>query len=439
MKVFASAAILTAALLVSVTQSVARVASVTQTTYDGARIIQQADQLSSLVGMQLFVPAGLDRQTPSQNGLSALVAEDILNTPVGPARLPLRDALAAEGGSISYSVDGRWIRYYLEGIKANFGPRLLPLFEAALSHPNFEDTALTRARTELDRKIAEEQVVPLTVGLEMLNAAFFTQSDAGLPPYGLPATLASMTPADAQGFFATYYRRGGAIVSVAGGLDAARADDFTKLLNTLPSGTTRPIAIKIVGLHGTQRRLVASRDIAVPWLVAQFPAPSLRSRDFGAMLVLTTFLERTASEAAGNPTITTLPFNDRPAGAMYNFDQEPANVVLFINGGFGDPSRPFATALSVVQIFAHSKLSGNIGSMKSIALGTFIDAASSLEDRTWFAGVFASQGVSADFLGRALDAIRSVRASDLQRVARVYLGNPNVAIVLPRTTDNSSS
>jgi len=442
MKRFLRAVVLqTAALIVAVAgaHAPARAALVTQTTYNGAKIVEQRDPSSSLIGVQLFVPAGLDRQTAAQSGIAALVAESIAGTPVGRDRLPLRDALQGEGGAVSYSVDGRWIRFYVEGIKANFGSRLLPLFEAAISHPAFDETSLQRARRELGRKIAENQSVPLTVALEMLNAAFFTASEAGLPPFGLPATLQSLSSQDVQTFFSTYYRRSGAIVSAAGDLDAARSDDFTKIVDTLPAGATRPVPVTLPKLRGAQRRLVARRDIAVPWLVAQFPAPSLRSRDFGAMLVLTTFLERTASEMAGNPTITTLPFSDRPAGAMYNFDQQPANVVLYVNGGFGDPTRPFSTALSVVQIFAHSKLSGDIGTMKSIAIGTFVDAAATLEDRSWFAGVFAEQDASPDFVARGLDAIKRVRAADLQRVARVYLGNPNVALVLPRAGSDTSS
>lgn len=410
-----------------------------QASYHGAKIIEQPDGDSSLVGMQLFVAAGLDRQTPAQNGLSALVAEDILSTSVGENDTPLRDALPREGGSIAYTVDGHWIRFYLEGIKTRFAARLLPLFEAALAHPRFDAGALLDARAELNRKIAQNQRVPLTVGLEMLNAAFFTDSDAGLPQYGLPAILAGLGPADAQRFFSTYYRRTGAIVSLAGGLDAVRSDDFFKLVDMLPPGTTRPIAVKLAKLRGGQRRLVARRDIAVPWLVAQFPAPSIGSRDFGAMLVLTSFLERTASEVAENPSVTTRSFSDRAAGALYNFDDRPANVVLFINGGFGDPSRPFSTALSVVQIFARSKLSGDITSMKRIAAGAYVDAATSLEDRTWFAGVFASQEVTANYLARGLDAIGGVRAADLQRVARMYLNNPNVAIVLPRDLQSTPS
>jgi len=410
-----------------------------QTSYDGATIVLQPDAESSLVGMQFFIAAGLDRQAPAQNGLSALVAEDVLNTPVGEGHVPLRDAVLSEGASIAYTVDGHWIRYYLEGIKANFATRILPLFAAALARPSFDAGAVSDARTELDRKIAENQLVPLTVGLEMLNAAFFTDSDAGLPQYGLPATLAGLGPADARRFFSTYYRRTGAIVSAAGGLDSDRAGDFFTLVDTLPPGATRPIAVKLGKLRGSQRRLVARRDIAVPWLVAQFPAPSIRSRDFGAMLVLTSFLERTASEVAENPSVTTRPLSDRAAGALYNFDERPANVVLFINGGFGDPSRPFSTALSVIQIFARSKLSGDIASMKRIAAGAYVDAATSLEDRTWFAGVFAAQDVSPDYVRRGLDAIGNVRPADLQRVARTYLSNPNVAIVLPRDLQSTPS
>ena len=402
------------------------------TAYGDAKIVQQQDAGNPLIGMQLFIRAGLDRQTSAQSGLAALAAETVLQTPVGSPQVPLADALAAHGGTLTYAMDGHAVRFYLEGMRAEFSATLLPLFAAALKQPAVTPATLAAARAALNRKIAEDEKIPLAVGLRMLDTAFYTDSNAGMPQYGLPATLAGFSPADVRAFLNAYYRRGGAVVSADGGIDAAAQSDFTAVLDALPPGSTRPVPVAAGHIVKGQRRLVTHRDVSVPWLVAQFRAPSIGSPDFGAMLVLTSFLERTAAEVAENPTVTTRPFIDRAVGTLYNFDDRPANVILYVNGGFGDPSRPFNTALSVIQIFAHSKLAGDVGGMKAIAAGSYVDGMTSLEDRAWLAGVFASQNLPPDYLERGLSAIRAVKADDLQRVARKYLDNPNVAIVLPR-------
>lgn len=404
----------------------------TLTAQSDAKIVLQPDPGNPLVGMDLFVRAGLDRQTTAQNGLAALTAQTILQTRVGNPALPLTDALAAHGGTITYAMDGHAVRFYVEGLRAEFASSILPLFAAALKQTDFSPANVAAARAELDRKIAEDEKIPLSVGMRMLNNAFYTDSNAGMPQYGLPATLAGFTPSDVRAFHDAYYRRGGAVISADGGLDAVSAGDFSALLAALAPGRTSAVPVRMARLKGSQHRLLTHRDVSVPWLVAQFRAPSIGSPDFGAMLVLTSFVERTAAEVAENPTVTTRPFADRAVGTLYNFDEKPASLILYINGGFGDPSRPFNTALSVIQIFAHSKLAGDIGGMKSIAAGSYVDGVTSLEDRAWLAGVFASQNVAPDYIERGLSAIASVKPADLQRVARKYLDNPNVAIVLPR-------
>lgn len=407
--------------------------------YRSASIVLAADATARLSGAQIFIRAGLDRQTSAQNGLAALVAQSILLTPVRPSNLGLRDAVAAQGGSVDFVIDGGFVRFYLEGIAGAFERALVPLFATALAHPNFEPVMLAQARAELDAKIADDQKIPLTVGLEMLNASFFTGSNAGLPPYGLPGTLAQQSGTDAARFYAANYRSGGAVVSAVGAFANGGSQSLRSIVDALAPGSSDPVPVRIPALRGSARRLVTHRDIAVPWVVAQFPAPPLTSPDFGAMLVLASFLERTTQDVAANPTITSARFAERAVGSFYNFDERPASVVLYINGGLGDPTRPLSTALSVMQIFANSKLAGDIGKMKTIAAGSYLEGASSLEDRAWLAGVFVSQGLTPDYAAHALQAIADVRAADLQRVARGYLANPTLAVVLPRDTNASQN
>jgi predicted Zn-dependent peptidase len=401
-------------------------------TVAGATVVQQADTATSLMGVTLIVRAGLDRQTMKQNGLAALVAETILRTPVGTPAMPLEDAIAARGGSIHFTIDPSDVRFYVESL-ADDAPAVLDLLRAALATPSFSPETVRDARSSLTRLIAANQQVALQVGLDMLYAASSPQANTGLPELGTPASLAELLPEDAAAFYRAYYRRGGALVSAAGRLDALPAGALASLAAALPPGNTSAVTVHVATLGGTTHEIVAHRDISSPWLIAQYPAPRVDSQDFGPMLVLAAFLRRTISDIAQVPGVVSPTFASRSVGAVYVYDRAPAGLVIYVNGGLiGNPSRAFATALSVVNVLAATPLQGSIDEFKAVAAGDFADGATTLETRTWLAAVFSRESTSPDFINRGLAAISATTSADVQRVARKYLGNPTIALVLPR-------
>jgi len=412
-------------------------------------IVRQPDAAASLAGFAFVVRAGLDRQTLKQSGLAALVAETIVRTPVAlpfdsaqgrlaqgdTTMLPLEDAIAAHGGSIRFTVDPGDVRFYVEALAAD-APAVLDLFRAAIAAPDFSPATVRDARAELVRQIAVNQQEALQVGLDMLNAASSAQANAGLPELGTPASLAQFFSEDARSFYRAYYRRGGSIISAAGRLDALAPGALDMLASALPEGTTVPVAVHVPVLNGMTHEIVAHRDISSPWLIAQYPAPKVDSNDFGPMLVLAAFVRRTLSDIAQVPGVVSPTFASRSVGAVYAYDRAPARLVLYVNGGLnGNPSRAFATALSVVNVLAATRLQGSIEEFKAEAAGDFANDATTLETRAWLAAVFARESASPDFINRALAAIAATTPDDVQRVARTYLGNPTIALVLPRGTN----
>lgn len=399
---------------------------------DGATIVRQSDSHSQLVGTVLVVRAGLDRQTMKQNGLAALTAETILRTPVGTPPVPLDEAVAANGGSIHATVDPNNVRFYVESLAVD-APTVLDLVRRALANPDFSPASVRDARSVLVRQIAASEQFALQVGLDMLNAASSQEANAGMPSMGTPASLAQLGPADVNHFYRTFYRRGGAYVSAAGKLDGLDPNTFAALAQALPTGTTSAVPVHVVPLKGTSREIVTHRDVSSPWLIAQYPAPGVDSKDFGPMLVLSAFVKRTLSDIAQVPGVVSATFATRAVGTVYTYDRAPAHLVLYVNGGIGNPSRAFATALSVVNVLAATKLQGSIDDFKAEAAGDFATGATGLETRAWLAAVFAQGNASPDYLQRALDAIAATTPADVQRVARTYLGNPTIALVLPRS------
>ncbi len=401
----------------------------------GTTIVRQSDGAASLVGVTLIVRAGLDRQTLKQNGLAALVAETIMRTPVGSPAQPLEEAIAAHGGSVHFTVDPGDVRFYVEALAAD-APAVVDLLRAAIGAPDFSPTTVRDARAVLVREIAQVQQVALQVGLDMLNEASSRQANAGMPELGTPASLAQFFSSDARSFYRAFYRRGGALVSAAGRLDALPPGTLAALADALPAGTTSPVPVRELTLNGATHEIVAHRDISSPWLIAQYPAPNVDSRDFGPMLVLAAFVRRTLSDIAQVPGVVSPTFASRSVGTVYSYDRAPANLVLYVNGGLiGNPSRAFATALSVVGVLAASRLQGSIEEFKAEAAGQFANDATTLETRTWLAAVFSRGSSSPDFINRALVAIAATTPDDVQRVARLYLGNPTIALVLPRGTN----
>lgn len=396
---------------------------------DGATIITQLDDAVPLVNVTIVVRAGLDRQTLSQNGLAALTAQSVLRLPVNG--VALEDAIAAHGGSVRIGIDPSDVRFSFEALAAD-APTVIGMVRQSFASPDFTPAVVRDARGILIRKIDQNQQAALQVGMEMLRRSASGNANVGMPAYGIPASLAQIGPDDVHAFYAKNYRRGGAFVSAVGRTDALPSGSLAALAQTLPAGSTVAVKEKIPTLSGSSHQLVTHRDVSSPWLIAQYAAPAAESRDFGPMLVLSAFMQRTLADIAQVPGVVSETFASRAVGTMYQFDREPPALTLYVNGGVANPNRAFATALSVASVLAATKLQGSIDQFKSMAAGDFSSGATSLEARAWLAVIFAQNGMSADYLNRTMQAISTTTAADLQRVARQYLGNPTIALVLPR-------
>ncbi|HXM05870.1 MAG TPA: insulinase family protein, partial [Candidatus Acidoferrum sp.] len=125
---------------------------------DGVTIVRQNDSQAALVGVELVVHAGLDRQTVRQNGLAALVAQTILQTPANApgGSAPLERAVAAAGGSIRFSVDPDNVHFYVEAL-AQDAPAVLALVRAAIAAPDFSPATVNQARTALATHLAQSE------------------------------------------------------------------------------------------------------------------------------------------------------------------------------------------------------------------------------------------------------------------------------------------
>ena len=107
-------------------------------------------------------------------------------------------------------------------------------------------------------------------------------------------------------------------------------------------------------------------------------------------------------------------------------------LVLYVNGGIGEPSRTFGTALSVVGISL--RRGSRDRSTSSSASPRRLRDRGHRRSRRARGSPASSRAAPAlpTISTRRCAAIAATTPADLQRVARRYLGNPTIALVLPR-------
>ena len=396
----------------------------------GARAFAQADPGVPLAGVMLHVRAGLDRQTPVQNGLAALTAEAVLRTavPAGPGpALPLVDAVDAAGASISYAVGAQGIRFYLEGTPQRLTVAA-PLVAAALRVPAFDAPTLAAARTALGERIADDDGDPRLVGRTMLRSAYY-RGGAALPPLGNPGTLAALGPPDVRAFFDAWYLRGDAVASAVGRTGDATDGASRLLLTALRAGKARPTALVARPFGAEPKRIVTHRDLGAPYVLLGFAAPALGERDFPAALVMRALLGSVFERAAA----TTLSPVLRSVGLIYGYDTAPAQLVIWINGSRIEPEIGLSGIDAIAKAAATKPLSAAVlARFKETARGEWALETVTLDQRASAIGNAVELGLAAGAADDVGAAIARVTAADVQRVAKKYFRKFDVALVLPR-------
>ena len=397
----------------------------------GSRAYVRGDAVATLTGVDLFVRAGLDRETADQNGLAALVAQAVLQTPVAPATttapVALSDAVDACGASIGFTIAPGYVRFSLEGTPEAIA-QAAPLAARALAAPSFAGATLDDARAALDARIADEEDDVRFVGLQMLRGSYY-RDGAGFPAYGNSGSLRTLTGTNAKAFFDAWYRRGDAFLTVVGRAAPASVTAGGALVAALPAGSAATPAVAARPFGAEPKRIVTHRDVSAPYVAVGFAAPAIGDPDFAATWVMRSILIGVFDRPAAT---TPLPLF-RSAGSIYGYDTAPGHFVVWINGSRIDPSTGLGAVIAVVKGTATKPLSDAVLTRyKETARGEWALETLSLDERAGAIGSAVTLGLDPDAGDAVPAAISAVTLADLQRVAKKYFQKFDVALVIPR-------
>jgi zinc protease len=378
-----------------------------------------------IVGAQIFVPAGLVQQPVGKAGIASVVGSLVLHTPV-EGSTTLMHAVAAAGGSISYTLDPLDTRYYLECRDADFA-RLLHDLRVALGRPDVAQLAAQRALAIAGANAVTSNA--LETAYAMIRQVRYRGTGFARPDQGSSVTIAGLTRADVNAFVASYLHGSGTIVALEGAVTRPQLDTATHEFESVPA--TAPAQIPTPSPVVRMNQVVAHRSVAAPWVAVAYEAPSQYSPDFVAMLVIQALLGSGGDVHALNFASDQIAPQDF-IGAYYQYEASPGSMIMFLGGESENLNQSVRDLQTGVARLRGDNLSKSLlAAAKKTALGDYYLSVTHLDDLAWLLGRSAASPEGVAFENNVPQRIQSVSAADIQRVARRYLSKETIAIVLP--------
>lgn len=119
-------------------------------------------------------------------------------------------------------------------------------------------------------------------------------------------------------------------------------------------------------------------------------------------------------------------------GAYYQYEARPGSFLIFFNGASGDIDAALKQLEDGITRLRGQQLPDElIARARKLALGDYYLSVTSLSDAAWLLGRSAGSPDGVAFEDALAARISSVTPADVQRVARQYLADETVAVVLP--------
>lgn len=403
---------------------------------NGMVVLTREDHSIPMIHMQIVYRVGARNERPGITGISHLFEHMMFN---GSSKYKPKDfdrLLESAGGySNAYTSDD--VTAYHETFPRDALPLVLDLEADRMA-----SLAITPQNLEQERGIVKEERrlsvdnVPVSLMLEELYAAAYVAHPYQWPVIGWMGDLNAISLDEAQTYFNTYYGPNNATMVVVG--DFNTADVIRQIeasFNPIPArGVIKPVVNSEPEQLG-ERRVVLTREAALPAVVVGFKAPEARHADAPALEVLAQILSSGESSRIFKDLIYTGLAAD--GGGWYEARVDPSLFTFYLQCQEGHTPAELEKALYTVldTIVKEGITPEELQKAKNTLRADFVRGMTTLGDKADTLGWFEVKYGDYHHVLKILDLYDAVTAEDIQRMVTTYFVESHrtvVTLVLPQ-------
>lgn len=413
---------------------------------NGLTVIVKPEESTGIVAIEVFIKAGASLERESNAGIGNLIAHTLLAS----TRNKRAEKVAAIADEVGGNLQTEWHPDYTE-IKAitttsGFDDAVILLGDI-LNNASFEQKWVDRARQEILAGIATEIDDIFSSTYEQVRQRLYRDNPYHRPPSGYARVLRTITPSDLQQFYNQYYVPNNIVIAVVGDVKTEEVVNRLKMAfagagsKSLPK--QRPIPEESLAESKSD---LLERPIGAAYILFGFLAPSITSPDYPAA--------RVAAVALGSGKGSRMFQNLREKqglayelGTVYPMMKEQSHMLVYL---VTDPYRRVYPGFSLDMVLEDVKkavlaeltkiqdetlTSEELERAKRYTIGTYALSHQRIRDRAFHLGWLEAIGLGCEYDSNYSAKIEAVTAADVQRVAKKYLNNYAMTIVLPEAIE----
>ncbi len=253
---------------------------------NGAVLLVSEQHLLPMVTMAISFDAGSRRDPSGKEGLAALTAECLTQGTRELAAAEFNQKVDFMGSELSVGASRDYATAGFTSL-AKYQDQTLALLVQILSAPGLRPADIERKRAEQVAAIRSEEEEPGYVAEVAFTKELFGETPYGHPSEGYAETVAKLTPDDVAKFYHDFYRTGGAVIAVAGDVNADELkakleQQLSSLQGVVAPQTEPPAPIVAPGLHPD----LINRNVAQANVILGFGGIARSNPDFYRLQVM---------------------------------------------------------------------------------------------------------------------------------------------------------
>ena len=387
------------------------------------------DHTVPVVAFNISLPAGSAYDPGGKAGLAAFAGGMMDEGAGGLDSKAFHEALANRAISFSARAERDYLVISISTLKEN-APEAMHLLQLALTHPRFDNDALTRVRAQIIQSLQQDQVEPQRVAARGFAREFFGGHAYAHPITGEIASISSITAQDLRNFARTHWVKNGLKVAVAGDISAPA---LTKLLAEafLPVSGAAPPSLPNVGRLGAPGVHVIPLPVPQPTAVFGLPGIMRQDPDFIPGYVANYVL------GGGGFSARLMQEVREKRGLTYGISTALTayNKAAVMQGSVATRANAVRQTVQVVKetlakFAAEGPTQQELDDAKTYLTGSFPLAFASNGGTAAQLGTFQRQNLDIGYVARRNSLIQAVTLADVKRVSKRLFDPAKLTVVI---------
>lgn len=424
-------ATLAASLLVAIFATPASALQIKRMTLsNGAVLLVSEEHQLPMVTVTIAFDAGARRDPRGKGGLASLTASCLMEGTKHLTDAQFNERVDFMGSSISIDAGHDYAQASFTSLK-KYEDATLHLLAAALTDPGLRKSDILRKRGEQLAAIKSNQQQPDYVAAVAFRKLLFGDTPYGHPADGTAESVAKLTPRDVRNFYHTYYKTGGAVIAVAGDVNAEKIKAklekaLAPLKGSVPPQPVPPAPKVPAGIHPK----LINRNIVQSTLILGSGGIARSNPDYYRLQVMNYILGSGGFASRLMRVVRTKAGLAYGVSSQFEAGKFPGAFMVVTQTKNKSSNEALRLILQQLRdIREHPVSDAELASAKKFLIGSFplkIDRQGAIAE---FMLQIQLYGLGLNYAERYPKLIQAVTKADVERVARKYI-HPGALILV---------